>query len=597
MTAARRASSSPSPSPRPRRQAARSGSGVPAGDELGDGLRGGHADAEVGVLEAAPLRVERSPCRAPWRSAAEHGRARRAGPRRAASRAGSPRRSRSPRRPSASASAARTRNRGRGPCPTAPARSRRARWPRASGERGGADPRVPLRDELAHQTLAERAVRRRTARACAAPRAARRRSRVRRARPWPPAPPRASPIAPSARSACSATVSSGSRASGSSSSTAEASPSAPRPRAARARERGSSDAAAASEHRPELRALEAHRHPGRRPPVEARARAVEEGGARGRDVLQPGEGEEREALLAPTRRRVAGVVAAHGHAIDRLRKRVDHELRDRWRRARVADPAQGFGRPAAHPGVGVAERREQPIDGERVAARPSAKAAMRRTSTSGSFRRSTRAARAQGRPCGPRRALRAASPRGPGRGAAARALPRRRSARPRARAGAPASRCGLAAGEAAFFAARHGAGRPEATATAVSRPRGGAVASSDDYSEPAARGPAGRGDGDEVVAVRRARGEPPRRGSARARPSARRRRGAGRPRRRPASATATTGTPWRRCPILRGSTSTNAATRCPAAASARDQALPIGPAPQTTAAASRRAGRARAPRP
>ena len=119
--------------------------------------------------------------------------------------------------------------------------------------------------------------------------------------------------------------------------------------------------------RSQLGALEPHRHPGRGPPVEARARAVEERHARGPDVLQSGEGEEREPLLAPLGRRVAGVVAAHRHAIDRLGKRIDDEPGDRQRRPRVPDPAERLGRASAHLAVRVLERGEQTIDRERTA--------------------------------------------------------------------------------------------------------------------------------------------------------------------------------------------------------------------------------------
>ena len=48
-------------------------------------------------------------------------------------------------------------------------------------------------------------------------------------------------------------------------------------------------------------------------------------------------------------------------------QRVDHEARDRGRGARVADPPEGLRRPAAHPGVGVREGGEEPVDRGAVA--------------------------------------------------------------------------------------------------------------------------------------------------------------------------------------------------------------------------------------
>ena len=205
------------------------------------------------------------------------------------------------------------------------------------------------------------------------------------------------------------------------------------------------------EDRPQLRALEAHRHPRRRPPVEARPLAVEEGAPRGGRVLQPSEGEEGEALLRPGVLRAPGVVAAHGHAADRLRQRVHHEARDRGRRARVADPAEGLRRPAPHPAVGVGEGGEEPVDGGRAPTRPSAKAAIRRTSTSWSFRRSARAGTSAG------------SARRPAASAARRRTPRSGSRRSASSSPAPPERESSSASIRASFSMRGGGGEPRAS--------------------------------------------------------------------------------------------------------------------------------------
>ena len=226
------------------------------------------------------------------------------------------------------------------------------------GQRGGADPGVPLRDEP-HQPLAQRGVGgkdRERAQGLVAQHVARGGELRRRRR----RPPRVADRAEGAKSeeghGLVGVADEGEQQvdRGGVGERAEA-PGGERARAGIVRSGGG------DEDRPELRALEAHRDPRGRPPVEARAGAVQEGEAGGGDVLEAGEGEQGEALLGPGVVRVARVVAAHGHAADGLRERGDHELRDLGRGARVADPPEGLRGPSAHPGVGVRERHEEPV--------------------------------------------------------------------------------------------------------------------------------------------------------------------------------------------------------------------------------------------
>ena len=142
--------------------------------------------------------------------------------------------------------------------------------------------------------------------------------------------------------------------------------SAPRPRAASARERGSSEAAAATRTgrssglsrrmATHVAAHQSNRGPARR------------GAPTGRDhVLEPGEGEEGEAQLQPGVGGVPRIVAPHRHAADRLRAARPPRPRDVGRGAGVADPPEGLRRAAAHLGVGVRERRQEPVHRRAVA--------------------------------------------------------------------------------------------------------------------------------------------------------------------------------------------------------------------------------------
>ena len=293
---------------------------------------------------------------------------------------------------------------------------------------------------------------------------------------------------------------------------------------------------------------------------------------------------------------VAGLVAAHGHAADRLRQGVDHQLarspapragrrssraprrrgRARWRRCRRARRAAGRRRPRspASPSANAAIRRTSTsasfmqLDERRhergvARSRPAASAARRRTPRSGSRRSAARAPRPVERRSSSSRSRASLSRRG-GDGAGGR-LPGREDARPsRRRRAARPRRAGAARRRRTRRICRLLS--PHATAK-KSRPST-SPAGAASRAQPLAR--ARLADGAEVQRPGQRRGL--RRARATGTPWMRGRSCAGRPRRRPPRAGR-------------------------AARSARDQALPIGPAPQTTAGARRRAGRARAPRP
>jgi hypothetical protein len=71
--------------------------------------------------------------------------------------------------------------------------------------------------------------------------------------------------------------------------------------------------------------------------------------------------------LQPRVGQARGIVAAYGHERSLRRQRAHHHLRDRGRRARVSDLAEGLGGAASHDGLRVLERGQQRIHRQRLA--------------------------------------------------------------------------------------------------------------------------------------------------------------------------------------------------------------------------------------
>ena len=151
------------------------------------------------------------------------------------------------------------------------------------------------------------------------------------------------------------------------------------------------------EDRAQLRALEAHRDPRRRPPVEARAGAVEEGLRVRRGRPSSGRARRGRGAAPPTSRR-----GCRGRRPAPSCGRSSSAARPP-RGARSRPPSAGRRSSRGLPPPGRAPRRRSPRRRRGAGpprrarrARPRAKAAIRRTSTSWSFSRSTRAGTSAG---------------------------------------------------------------------------------------------------------------------------------------------------------------------------------------------------------